>query len=280
MNETTWDNILPNLEKVQFVDLTGGGEPLLQQHLSRWFRQAKMSGCNTGFLTNGILLDNPIAEQFAELSPDWIGFSVDGADQKTYETIRQGAHFETLCKNISYFTSLPETRETLTMINFVIMKSNVHQLEHIVLLGNKLGIKQINFKQCDVIRQSNGTGHGLYSKSKTPEIRTLEKHLKRAKKRAGKLGMKTTSFNFVPHEQPVCDQDPRDALFIAYDGTIAPCINLAYGGPSDFLGQAVTFPEIHYGNINDKPVEKIRESEVCRTYQSIFDQRIRSIIRR
>ena len=58
-----------------------GGEPLLQQHLLHWISQAKQAGCNTGFLTNGMLLNNSIAEQLAELGPDWIGFSMDGADK-------------------------------------------------------------------------------------------------------------------------------------------------------------------------------------------------------
>jgi len=44
------------------------------------------------------------------------------------------------------------------------------------------------------------------------------------------------------HQLPVCDQDPVHALFIARDGSVAPCINTAYGGASRILRTRLCCP--------------------------------------
>ncbi len=56
MTEETWESIRPYLPEAQAVDFTGGGEPLLQPSLVEWVRQAHQAGCQTGMLTNGVLL--------------------------------------------------------------------------------------------------------------------------------------------------------------------------------------------------------------------------------
>jgi hypothetical protein len=69
------------------------------------------------------------------------------------------------------------------------------------------------------------------------ESRRLKKSLQKARRLAKKLKIATTGSAFTPRELPVCDQDPRDSLFIAYDGIVAPCISLALGGPRLFRGK-------------------------------------------
>ena len=73
----------------------------------------------------------------------------------------------------------------------------------------------------------------------------------------------------------MCDQDPRDSIFIRYDGTAAPCINLAIGGPTTFLGQDVTMPSVHYGRLPDVDLlEDLWESDSCQFYRQQFENRV------
>ena len=65
----------------------------------------------------------------------------------------------------------------------------------------------------------------------------------------------------IPRETPVCAQDPRDSLFIRYDGAVAPCINLAIGGATTFLGEDVFMPTVHYGHIPGKDLVDGRLSD-------------------
>ena len=173
-------------------------------------------------------------QQILNAGVDWICISMDGADAEMYEKIRIGSNFERVCENVANIAGLRSGNRPKTMINFVLMDLNFHQVEEIVRLAARLGVDQINFKQCDVIRGESGKGHGLFRAEETKEIRRLKKTLGKARRLAKKLNILTTAFSFTPEEKPVCEQDPRDSMFVRYDGTVAPCINLAIGGPTTF----------------------------------------------
>lgn len=166
------------------------------------------------------------------------------------------------------------------MINFVMMEKNLHQMEELVRLAAKLGVDQVNFKQCDVVRGDHGKGLGLFADKQTRNVRKMEKMLSRARRIARKLKVNTTAFSFTPEELPVCDQDPRNSLFIRYDGAVSPCINLAIGGPATFMGSSVIMPTVHYGQLADTDLESLWNTEVCEFYRKRFEDRIRAHDRR
>lgn len=275
LSSSVWEFLKPYLIHVQSIDFTGGGEPLLQPRLVEWITDARSAGCDTGLLTNGLLLSKEKADLFLDSGLDWICFSLDGADAAIYQSIRIGSDFKTVTKNIAGFCSARKGLKPKTMINFVIMTTNAHQLEDIVRLAARLGIDQVNFKQCDVIRGEHGKGLGLFAHEKTHKIQKLEKSLSHAAKVGRKFNVKTTAFSFTPEQLPVCAQDPRDSLFIRHDGVAAPCINLALGGPSTFLGRNVIIPSVHYGHVQEG-IETLWNSESCRLYKERFNERVRS----
>ncbi|NNL76098.1 MAG: SDR family NAD(P)-dependent oxidoreductase, partial [Desulfobacterales bacterium] len=232
MSQAVWESIRSHLSEIKSIDFTGGGEPLLQPKLPEWIAEANAQGCETGFLSNGLLLRRDKLQQILDSGVDWICISMDGADAEMYEKIRVGSNFERVCENLRNIAGLRSGNRPKTMINFVLMDMNFHQVEDIVRLAARLGVDQINFKQCDVIRGESGKGHGLFKAEETKEIRRLRNLLEKARRLAKKLNILTTAFSFTPEERPVCEQDPRDSLFIRYDGRVAPCINLAIGGPT------------------------------------------------
>lgn len=274
MSQEVWEAIKPHLSQVLSVDFSGGGEPLLQPRLGQWIMEAKEAGCEVGFLTNGLLLEKEKAKRMINGGLDWIGFSMDGATAGMYEEIRKRSSFERVCENVANVAALRVGKVPKTMINFVLMDMNFLQVEEIVRLASRLGVDQVNFKQCDVIRREEGKGLGLFAKEETKEVRRLKKVLARARRLAKRLDVKTTAFSFTPEELPVCEQDPRTSLFIRYDGLVAPCINLAYGGPTTFLGREVTMPSMHYGHLPDEDLLDVWHSEGCRWYRERFQNRV------
>jgi short-subunit dehydrogenase/MoaA/NifB/PqqE/SkfB family radical SAM enzyme len=274
MTQAVWQAILPYLDRVQSVDFTGGGEPLLQPKLAEWIADAKNAGCETGFLSNGLLLVEEKLEKILDAGINWICISMDGATAEMYNKIRVGSNFDRVCENVANIARLRAGKIPKTMINFVLMDMNTHQMEAIVQLAARLGVDQVNFKQCDVIRGHEGKGFGLFASEETREIRRLQKLLEKARRLARKLKVETTAFAFTPEELAVCDQDPRDSLFIRYDGTVAPCINLALGGPTTFLGEAVTMPSVHYGRLPGDNLMDLWEAESCRFYRDKFQERV------
>jgi len=274
MSSEVWSAIRPYLSEAKSIDFTGGGEPLLQPDLPEWIAEAKTAGCETGFLSNGLLLKREKLQQILNAGVNWICISMDGADAETYEKIRIGSNFKRVCENVANIAQLRTGGLPKTMINFVLMDLNFHQIEDIVRLTARLGVDQVNFKQCDVIRGTSGKGHGLFGANETREISRLKKKLAKARRLAKKLNILSTASPFTPEELAVCDQDPRDSLFIRYDGIVAPCINLAIGGPSAFLGKEVMLPNVHYGRLPQDDLMDLWQSNACKFYREQFEQRV------
>lgn len=276
MPEEVWDAIRPHLPNVRSIDFTGGGEPLLQPKLTEWIAEAKSAGCETGILTNGLLLTKPKAKEFIQVGLDWLCVSMDGATAKQYEEIREGSNFDRVCENLAAIAGLRQGNLPKTMINFVLMFTNFHEVEEIVRLAARLGVDQVNFKQCDVVRGKHGKGYGLFEAQETKETRRLKKELSKALGLARKLGVATTAASFTPIEKPVCDQDPRVSMFVRFNGEVGPCINLAIGGPTTFFGREVTMPSVHYGRLPESDLAELWEVESCTFYRERFQQRVKA----
>jgi len=274
MYQEIWESIRPHLKNVTSVDFTGGGEPLLQPKLVDWVGEAKAAGCEVGFLTNGMLLKTETTRKLIKKGIDWICVSIDAATADLYEKIRKGANFSKVCENVAGIAKIRFGKIPKTMINFVMMENNFHQVEDMIKLAEELGVDQVNFKQCDVIRAENGKGLGLFASKETKQIREMEKKLSKARRLAKKRNILTTAFLFTPRERPVCDQDPRDTLFIRHDGAVSSCINLAIGGPTTFLGDPVSMPTVHWGRLCDQDLLEIWEVDTCKSYQTSFENRV------
>ena len=273
MDQRVWAAVKPWLREVEMIDFTGGGEPLLQPRLHRWIRDAADAGCRAGFLTNGTLLTRDLTRQLVDAGLDWIGFSVDGATAEVYEAIRPGADFKRVCAGIAYVSRLKQDHRPRIILNFVMMTINVHQLADLVCLAADLGVDRINFKQCDVIRAVNKQAFGLFGQHREKKIIALEKQLKKARRLAERLGVETTAFSFFPDQLPVCDQDPVHSLFIARDGSVAPCINTAYGGASRFFEKPVMLPRLLFGRLPQQDLMDIWQSDPCQAFRSRFVRR-------
>lgn len=276
MDDSVWAALRPHLHEVAEVDFSGGGEPLLHLNLADWIAEAKQAECKAGFLTNGSFLDQSVALRMIRAGVDWIALSVDGARKEAFESIRKGADFDTFRENVRCLNALRSGKVPRILFNFVMMPSNIEQLQEIVQLAVDLHVDQVNFKQCDVVRGQHGHKFGLFASRTDRETRRYEKLLGKARKLARKHGIETTAFAFVPEQLPVCAQDPRRSLFVRYDGQVSPCINLAIGGVSCFLGQHVYMPTVHYGRLPDEDLDALWETESCRFYRQRFEQRVKA----
>ena len=106
MSQTIWQAIRPYLDRVQSVDFTGGGEPLLQPKLAEWIADATKAGCQTGFLSNGLLLTEEKLKKILAAGINWICISMDGATAEMYHKIRIGSNFERVCENVANIARL------------------------------------------------------------------------------------------------------------------------------------------------------------------------------
>lgn len=83
------------------VNLHFYNEPFLDNLIFERIKYIKMKGLKTRLNTNGMLLNPEVIDFILESGLDIIVFSIDGSDKETYESIRVGARFETICANVS-----------------------------------------------------------------------------------------------------------------------------------------------------------------------------------
>lgn len=108
------------------------GEPLLHQGLEDMVAYAKKKNIlEVMFNTNAMLLTPERTRGLIAAGLDYIIISIDGATKQTYENIRIGADFETVCNNIRFlseYRSKNKLKKPLIRLQFVKMKENVHEL--------------------------------------------------------------------------------------------------------------------------------------------------------
>ena len=111
----------PYREDIQYVSLTGWGEPLLDRGLPGKIKIAKDMGFRgTGFATNCTELDEGKAKELIESGLDTIICSIDGINKKTHETIRVGSDFGKIVSNVQDFIKIRNgSGKTRVMVRFI-----------------------------------------------------------------------------------------------------------------------------------------------------------------
>ncbi|RZB38078.1 MAG: hypothetical protein SRB2_00424 [Desulfobacteraceae bacterium Eth-SRB2] len=134
-------DIFPYVKRISFG---GTGEPLLYPYLDVLAGISKKYGLHqwnsVEIITNGSLIDKRLSllEHI-----DKIVVSFDGANKRTFESLRAGAKYERIVDNIKLIRSkYPEKSITF---NVVVSRLNVDELVDIVKLGVNLGVKEVVF---------------------------------------------------------------------------------------------------------------------------------------
>jgi hypothetical protein len=86
-----------------------------------------------------------------------------------------------------------------------------------------------------------------------------KREVEQARRLASGLGLALTTARRPLGERPVCEEDPRDALHVHADGSVAPCP--ALGG------------RVSFGRLPAESLEDIWEKEEYRAFRAAFHQR-------
>jgi radical SAM protein with 4Fe4S-binding SPASM domain len=128
-----------------------GGEPLLRSDLFTLLGLMKQKRLDTHLITNGMFLTLQILTALKRLQTK-VMVSIDGASAATYESIRDGADFDTVIEHARAYA-----REgLLEAINFTILKSNYAEIPGIFELAASIGVHEvtfIGFKPCHGYRE-------------------------------------------------------------------------------------------------------------------------------
>lgn len=149
------EQTFPTAERLQ---LNVSGEPLLSRRLDLEVDLAESYGVQLEIITNGTLLDaaKPKIKRLIRNSCS-ISFSFDSPIKKTYESIRIGADFNQVVKNMKLFqkfrNKLPASQRPYFHIMMVIIKNNIEEVPQMVRFAHDIGADTLH-----IIHDSINTG--------------------------------------------------------------------------------------------------------------------------
>ena len=117
-----------------------GGEPLLRQELFEVIEIIHKGGIKIYLISNGMFLNESIARRLADFDVNLM-ISIDGADEKSYEQIREGASFEKLKRSVA----IANEYEILDSCPVTIGRHNYEQLGQMFKFAKEIGYKKLTF---------------------------------------------------------------------------------------------------------------------------------------
>ncbi|HXJ91633.1 MAG TPA: radical SAM protein [Terriglobia bacterium] len=122
----------------------GGGNPLLHGYFIEALQIAHQAGMEIGIITEGVNMSAPMIDAICDHAA-WIRFSLDGPNPQIHDQIRSAPGlFATVIASISDL----QRRKTGVRIglNCVVQKRNIHCLDEMIELGERLGVTAVLFK--------------------------------------------------------------------------------------------------------------------------------------
>ncbi|MBF0192922.1 MAG: radical SAM protein [Magnetococcales bacterium] len=204
-----------NMGGVEFF-FAGSGEPLLHPKLPEIISFAKSLGINCTMSSNGQLLTKTNAEKILP-HLDWIRFSVNGGDSKTYAKIHdcRSIEFERLEKNLSDGVNIrnSEGYNAQFILQYIIYDLNIDSIPGIVDLHNRVGTDKLLFRnRIDKVSNENSVPQHILE-----QILEIEKEQEKVEVRC--------SNNQNKPETPTWSKcyGPNFRIYLESSGNIIPC---------------------------------------------------------
>ncbi|MFV0391593.1 MAG: radical SAM/SPASM domain-containing protein [Paludibacteraceae bacterium] len=134
------------------------GEPLLGRNFIDLVRYAKSKNLLTSTSTNAQLIGSSMAKSIVESGLDKLIVSVDGTTQETYETYRIGGRLDKAVAAIEYLVKWKKElklRSPAIEIQFLVLKTNEHQMGEMRQLAKKLKADKLTFKSAQLYDYEN-----------------------------------------------------------------------------------------------------------------------------
>ncbi len=217
MEMALFDKVAAYLEPDMTVGLGGFGEAFMHPAYPEMLARVKAIGCKTVTYSNGLLMDEPLAEAFVRHGMDELSISTDGGTEGTYREIRK-ADFNRLLAGVELLaTTRARLGATLPKITLqmVGMVDNVHEVPDLVRTAKQAG--------ADAVTVINLSCHMPELKEKSlflyPDL--WQKHFAQAQAEAAALGVELT-LPEMESGQFSCGGFFKD-MFVTWDGLIQPC---------------------------------------------------------
>jgi tungsten cofactor oxidoreducase radical SAM maturase len=251
------DSLSAGVEKITF---SGWGEPLINPYIREFTMKAKEHGLRILLNTNGYyLIDNV---EWMEKYVDELYVSLDSSESDLYSLIRRGGDLSRLLSALEAINdyrrrNLSRTPEII--IQFTLTKLNVDNIIKTIELAVKL--KATKFVVSNILPLTPGQEKSLACymdencKNKISEI----------SHKLARLSMIHNILISLPNLELTTEREcpfaSRNALYVRWDGKVAPCIYMAHGWRNTFYGVTKTINPVILGDLNKESLMDIWRSK-------------------
>ncbi|MDX2177479.1 MAG: radical SAM protein [Candidatus Sumerlaeia bacterium] len=262
LKQEHFDPVAPHLEVSHKTGLYGLGEPFLNKNFMRYLKETKARGSYAMTSSHGMSLTSEMIDTILDSGLDELCVSMDGPTPRTFNFLRDGADFDTVCRNVGELLRRRGARgQELPRVHIAcaVSKYNVWHMAGMVRLALRLGADRLVFSNLVL-------DHPEHAHASIVGTRMFHWNLARAKKAAERAGLECFYFPQKPFpwlELP--NPAPRKgvrhgcpsawrSLIIERDGNVKPCCYLATS----------------FGNTAEAPMEEIFNSGKARELRRSF----------
>ncbi len=236
MTQGLLSHILDELKEagIKTVALHTLGDPLANPRLAEVLSELRKRMMFTSICTNGLLLYRHIDAliEYMDICPS-IAFSIDGANQDTYERIRLGGKWSDLLRNLDLYNEKLRPRGMTLRIHMTVSKDNIHEVGDFIEKFRPYvdyPSQDIDFHLITGLAPDNTYFH---------------------------------AFNLFPnhtHKNIMCFRPQGDPLWFNVDGNVSACCR-------DYHG------ELYVGDIQKQNFDQIMSGEGLRKLQKAHESR-------
>jgi MoaA/NifB/PqqE/SkfB family radical SAM enzyme len=235
-----------------------------------------------GFTTNGVELDAGNRRALLESGVEVLGVSLAGATAETHDHFRGGNPLATVDRNLRALREEKEGRGAglpRLHLAYQLLVSNLAELPAVLDLARTWGAAQVVVSNLDLVLTQALEEESLACR---PDLREdVEECLVDVRSRASEVGIGFHAYRHATGEPgPTCTENVLKSCFVTADGDVSPCVMANVGIEEDgaaihrFKGKDVALPSLVFGNVHEKPLEKIWRADEARAFRRVFQHRI------
>jgi MoaA/NifB/PqqE/SkfB family radical SAM enzyme len=206
--EQTAKEIMKYFPYMEYVTWSGG-EVFLYRHFRELFEEAlRYPNLRQEIVTNGLLIDKEWAEKLVQSNLVLI-YSIDGFTKESYENIRKGAKFQDLVRSLNTINDYRGrfNSQMYLVLNFVVMKSNLHEIEKIIDFAIKYKFNEIRFTEVKFLQNEENIFYNRDKEAMRYILEVMPSVLERAKEH--KIILRNWFLNFSQYFDYVDDSFNR-----------------------------------------------------------------------
>ena len=254
LTKEMYDDVLTQLgDYLMYMILYFQGEPLMNPWFFEYVKKANQKKIYTATSTNAHFIDEDTAGQIIESGLNKLIISLDGIGQKEYVAYRVGGSYQKVLDGISHVVKMKKVLKSRTphiVIQFIVFKSNEHQLDEVKKLCKDLGVDELQFKSAQFYNYEKGD----------PLMTTIDKYSRYKKQSDGSYTFKNPLKNKCYRMWSGC--------VITWDGLTVPC---CFDKDADYkLGDLKlnTFKEVWkgplYNDFRNKVFTNRKDVDICK----------------